>query len=124
MSIDNIETMASDSPESETTIGYSPNSRFTGRRYTLIELEKTFVFKTEKSNDTFESMNKYAKKYLKPSSDCMIGFFLQRFPFINMIYAYDVKNNLLKDFIAGITVRLLKILNKYFIIISSYKFIK
>jgi hypothetical protein len=105
MSIDNIETMVSDSPESETTIGYSPNSRFTGRRYTLIELEKTFVFKTEKSNDYIESVNKYVKKYLKPSSDCMKGFFLQRFPFILMIYTYDVKNNLIKDLIAGITVR-------------------
>jgi hypothetical protein len=84
---------------------YSPNSRLSGRRFTLIELEKTFVFKSEKSNSALGDTTNYVKKYLKPSSNCMKSFLLKRFPIISLIITYDFRNNFLKDFIAGLSVR-------------------
>lgn len=39
----------------------------------------------------------------------MKNFFLERFPFFEWILKYNVKENLLKDFVTGLTVSIIRI---------------
>ena len=80
------------------------NARLQERRYTIKELEEEFVFKIEKSDSVIDATANYIKKYFKPTPNCMKSFFLERLPIISLLFNYDFKNNLFKDFIAGITV--------------------
>ena len=107
--VNNIASLPAECPSPDSTASYSPNSRLSGRRFTLIELEKTFVFKSEKSNSAIADTTNYIKKYIKPSSNCMKSFFLKRFPIVSLILTYDFSNNFLKDFIAGLSVRFQKL---------------
>lgn len=57
-----------------------------------------------KSDNVFRSTANYCAKYYKPSGSCMKNYFFKRFPFFSWIISYDIKTNLLKDLIAGLTV--------------------
>jgi hypothetical protein len=86
-------------------------------------LQEKFSYKKFRSDNAFKSAAHYIAKYYKPSGNCMKNYFFQRFPFFEWILSYDIKLNLIKDLIAGLTVKnlfillLVKIssfLNKYF----------
>lgn len=67
-------------------------------------LEQKFSYKKVKSDNALKSSVNYMKKYYKPSGNCMKNFFFARFPFFEWILTYDIKQNLVKDLIAGLTV--------------------
>jgi hypothetical protein len=58
-----------------------------------------------RSDNVFKSTANYCAKYYKPSGSCMKNYFFKRFPFFNWILSYDIKSDLLKDLVAGLTVR-------------------
>jgi hypothetical protein len=68
------------------------------------KLEETFSYKKIKSENAFRSAGRYIKKYYKPSPTCLKNYFFHRFPFFEWILQYDLKNDLVKDIIAGLTV--------------------
>lgn len=57
-----------------------------------------------KSDNVFRSTMNYCVKYYKPNGTCMKNFFFKRFPFFSWIISYDIKECLLKDLVAGLTV--------------------
>ena len=73
---------------------------------TLVE---KYSFKPVKSENIIESIGNYLLKYYKPSKGCMKLYLLDRIPFIKWISSYDFKNDLLRDFIAGVTIGIIQI---------------
>ena len=69
-------------------------------------LQEKFSYKKFRSDNAFKSAAHYIAKYYKPSGNCMKNYFFQRFPFFEWILSYDIKQNLIKDLIAGLTVRI------------------
>lgn len=72
--------------------------------YTEKTLEEKFSYNKLKSDNVLKSTANYCMKYYKPSGNCMKNYFFKRFPFFEWILSYDVKQNLVKDLIAGLTV--------------------
>ena len=74
------------------------------KRLNAKELEENFSYTSLRSHNVFRSGFKYMKKYYKPSPKCMKNFFFLRFPFFGWILKYNIKEALLADLIAGLTV--------------------
>ena len=68
-------------------------------------LKEKFTYKKIKSNNIFKDAGHYARKYYKPSGNCMKNLVLQRFPVIEWLLHYNLRENFVKDLIAGITVK-------------------
>ena len=71
-------------------------------------LEQNFAYDQFKSDNALKSASNYIKKYYKPSPNCMKDYFFKRFPFFDWIRSYNVKQDLIKDLVAGLTVIYLK----------------
>jgi hypothetical protein len=84
------------------------SSNLNAQKFTIKELEQRYAFKSDEdpSPAIVKDTINYMKKYFRPSPKCMKNFFFERLPFLTWLTAYDVKENLLKDFIAGLTVSL------------------
>ena len=54
-------------------------------------------------------ISSYVKKKYKPSKTCMIGFVNSKLPILNWTRKIDLKNDLLKDLIVGLTVGVIQI---------------
>ena len=66
-------------------------------------LEK-YEFEKFKSENVVKSAANYLKKNYKPSPDCMKRYLFKRIPFLKWCFNYNIKANLLKDIIGGITI--------------------
>jgi hypothetical protein len=82
------------------------SSNLNAQKFTIKELEQRYAFKSDEdpSPAIVKDTINYMKKYFRPSPKCMKNFFIERLPFLSWLSVYDVKGNLLKDFIAGLTV--------------------
>ena len=67
-------------------------------------LQENYTFNKIKSSNILKSSRTYFKKYYKPSPSCMKNYIFKRFPILDWIFDYDVKQNIIKDMIAGLTV--------------------
>jgi hypothetical protein len=67
-------------------------------------LEAAYAYKGLEGDNAFKSAGNYIKKYYKPSGDCLLNFLFNRFPFFNWIRTYNVKEDLAKDLVAGLTI--------------------
>ncbi len=67
-------------------------------------LENNYTFNNKPSNNVITSTHTYVKKYYRPSRECMGGYFYKRFPFFKWIQNYKLKENIVKDIVAGVTV--------------------
>ncbi|CAF0955390.1 unnamed protein product [Brachionus calyciflorus] len=72
-------------------------------------LEEKFTYKKIKSDNVLKSSANYLKKYYKPSPSCAKNYFFKRFPFFDWIRKYDIKQNFVKDLIAGLTIGIVHI---------------
>jgi hypothetical protein len=72
--------------------------------HTVKSLEQKYSYENEKSDNALKGAKNYMFKYYKPSGNCMMNYFLARFPFFDWIRFYDFKQNFVKDLIAGLTV--------------------
>jgi hypothetical protein len=102
-------------------VSFKPNEEIT-EKY----LENKYHIDELKQDDVIDRTLHYLKKNYKPSKDCLINYFFKRLPFFDWIRRYDIKHDLIKDLIAGITVLYIyiSVLNKYLFytnIISLYK---
>ena len=73
------------------------------------QLENRYKFNNTESDNVLKSTKKYLIKKYKPSRSCMQNYLLDRFPFFRWIPVYDYKQNLFKDFIAGLTIGIIQI---------------
>ena len=71
---------------------------------TVKYLESNYEFCKLKSDNIIKSTNNYFFKSFRPSRVCCKGYMSSRVPAIAWLRAYDLKQNLLNDFIAGLTV--------------------
>ena len=72
-------------------------------------MEETYKYDKLKHDNVVRATGHYLKKYYRPSANCMQSFCMKRFPIIDWILNYDMKQYFVKDLIAGLTV-LLKII--------------
>lgn len=72
-------------------------------------LESTYQYNDYNSDNIFKGSMNYVKKYYKPSRSCCQSFLFKRIPFIEWISKYDLKQNLLKDLIGGLTVGIVQV---------------
>jgi hypothetical protein len=73
------------------------------------ELVERYALHPAKSQNILYSVKHYMTKYYKPSWLCMKNYTLRRIPFLEWITKYDVKQNLLKDIISGLTIGVIQI---------------
>ena len=72
-------------------------------------LLERYQFEKYKSDNVVKSTTNYLKKNYKPSPDCMKRYLYKRIPFLKWFFTYDIKENLLKDFIGGVTIGIVDI---------------
>ena len=68
-------------------------------------LEENFYFQKLKSENVLKSTAHYMRKYYTPSLSCGLTYFYKRLPFFKWIQDYNIKTNIIKDIVAGLTVR-------------------
>jgi hypothetical protein len=84
---------------------YQPNVEIT-EKY----MERKYHINDLKQDDVIYKTAHYLKKNYKPSKYCINKFFYKRLPIFDWIRRYDIKHDLIKDFIAGMTVYILNYL--------------
>jgi hypothetical protein len=77
--------------------------------YTHKYLREKYSFTKLESNNALKSTIRYVSKRYRPSGNCLLNYFLDRVPFLKWIFKYEVKNSLLKDVIAGLTIGIVHI---------------
>lgn len=82
---------------------------FTRHELNQKEIEKKYAMNYNNTDDVLRGVKHYMKKHYKPSPSCMKNFLFDRIPFLRWIIKYDVKQNLLRDFLAGLTIGIIQI---------------
>ena len=72
------------------------NSRYSFRKY-------------KANNNPLTGARNYVKKYYKPSLGCMKMHLEKRIPIISWLKVYNIREDLLKDFIGGLTIGIIQI---------------
>ena len=67
-------------------------------------LEATYKYDNLQTANILKSSVNYLTKYYMPSESCCTKYVNDRFPCIDLIRKYDLKQNLLKDCLGGLTV--------------------
>jgi hypothetical protein len=85
------------------------------------DLEKKYSYQAAKSPDLLYGTKRYFTKHYKPSLICIKNYSLKRVPFFEWIIKYNIKEDLLKDLIAGLTVGIIQIpQGKFFTFFIAY----
>jgi hypothetical protein len=66
-------------------------------------MEQAFGYRELEGDNAFKSTATYLKKYYRPSGDCLLNFFFHRLPFFDWIRTYNIKEDLAKDLVGGLT---------------------
>jgi hypothetical protein len=80
-----------------------------------LKLRERLGYKKLAGDNILESTKTYVRKYYKPSGPCFMNYFLERFPFFKWITLYNVREDLVKDLVAGITIGVVHIPQLVFI---------
>jgi hypothetical protein len=94
------------------------------RVYTEKKLEEVYDYNKSKTDNAFKSTINYLVKYYKPNGSCAKNYLVDRFPIIDWLSKYDIKENFVKDLIAGITVKLNNFLSFYFLSTECFYLLK
>jgi hypothetical protein len=73
------------------------------------DLGKKYTIQTAKPPSVLYGTKRYITKRYKPSLICLKNYSLKRFPLFDWIRKYDIKENFLKDLIAGLTIGIIQI---------------
>ena len=84
------------------------------RNFNQTEFEAAFPAKDPESDNPIKSTFHYIFKYYKPSGNCATHFLFDRLPFIGWMRDYKLKEYLIKDLIAGLTIGVIHIPQGYF----------
>ena len=68
-----------------------------------------YSFRKLKVKSPLYSTKNYLKKNYKPSRTCLKRFALDRLPVVNLLRNYEIKSNLFKDLIGGLTIGVVQI---------------
>ena len=67
-------------------------------------MEDHYNFDNLKTENVLRSTAHYIRKYYTPSPRCGLAYLYKRIPFIKWIQEYNVKEDFVKDLVAGLTV--------------------
>ena len=67
-------------------------------------LDEVFSSKKQKSENIVKNAAHYAAKYYRPNGACAFRYLFRRLPILSWIRTYNIKDFLLKDTSAGLTV--------------------
>jgi hypothetical protein len=67
-------------------------------------MEDHYNFDNLKTENVLRSTAHYIRKYYTPSPRCGLSYLYKRIPFIKWIQEYNVKEDFVKDLVAGLTV--------------------
>jgi hypothetical protein len=89
----------------------SSNFRFQVNRpgFSQKELENNYTFNKYKSDNAWIGFKNYVIKYYTPSQGCFKEYITNRLSIIRLFKTYDIRKNLLKDFIGGLTIGVVQI---------------
>ena len=73
------------------------------------DLTKRFSYRPIKLPNMWRDLKKHFQKHYKPSANCLGSFLLDTVPMCRWILEYNVRENLFKDFVAGITIGIVQI---------------
>jgi hypothetical protein len=79
------------------------------KKYSEKFMQEKFSFRKVKTNNVLRDGIRYMKKNYSPSPMCAKNYLLSRIPFFRWIVTYNVRECLLKDLIAGLTVGIIHI---------------
>lgn len=72
-------------------------------------LQSKYQYNELNSDNVIKSSLNYAKKYYKPSKNCCESYLNKRIPIIEWMRNYNIRENILKDIIGGITVGIVQV---------------
>lgn len=84
---------------------FSPNRQYFNEK----TISEKYTFRDVESDNVIRNTKNFIKKNYKPSKLCCRRFFKLRFPLFAWLKVYNIKNNLLKDIIGGLTIGLIEI---------------
>lgn len=73
------------------------------------DIAQKYTFKPLQSDNIFKGANNYLKKNYTPSKACCWRVFNARLPVVSWLTKYNIRNNLLKDVIGGVTIGIIEI---------------
>ena len=73
------------------------------------DLGKKYTIQTAKQPSVLYGTKRYITKHYKPSLLCLKNYCLKRFPLFDWIRKYSIKEDFLKDLIAGLTIGIIQI---------------
>lgn len=73
------------------------------------KLAERYSFQKYKPDNALKSTKNYIKKTYRPSLLCVKNLTYKRVPFLKWVKSYSLKENLLKDFIGGLTIGIVTI---------------
>ena len=90
--------------------------------YTQNSLKHKYAFSSDhhklavqEDNEIFKNTKHYLIKHFKPNRSCMLNFLFDLFPIIKWIPKYDVRKDVFKDLIAGLTVGVIQVSGSFFL---------
>ena len=105
------------------------NSKLNEPALTTQHLESIYGYNNLKSENVLRATGKYMKKYYAPSRFCCQNFVAKTFPISVWLPKYDMKQNLMKDIVGGLTVYISQsisvrwqVIHKHFLRLESFKY--
>ena len=92
------------------------NHNNNGPVYTSKYLQPSYSFGKKKGSNILKDSFNYVKKYYMPNANNCRTLLYRRIPPLQWIKEYDIKQNLLKDVVGGITVNFSKKLYSFYFI--------
>jgi hypothetical protein len=83
---------------------YDPGLAISVETLNELNLDQKHGYKKLAGDNVLLSFKTYVRKYYQPSRQCAANFFLDRVPFVQWITHYNIKEDLVKDLVAGITI--------------------
>lgn len=87
----------------------NPERLTTRPSYNEKHISEKYSFSNIEADGLWQRTKKYAKKYCTPSKECCKSSISSGLPFIEWIRKYNVRENLLKDTIGGLTIGIVQI---------------
>jgi hypothetical protein len=92
------------------------NRNNNGPVYTSKYLQPSYSFGKKKGSNILKDSFNYVKKYYMPNANNCRTLLYRRIPPLQWIKEYDIKQNLLKDVVGGITVNFSKKLYSFYFV--------
>lgn len=88
--------------------------------YNQQTFQTRYSFRKLKINTPIRDTKNYLKKKYKPSRNCFKVYINARLPVINLFRKYNIKDNLFKDIVGGLTIGIVQIPRKLILVNNNF----